>query len=258
MACQSVIATKCCHEAFRRDPQIGEGHDHRIRSRTTFKRYRRGHGRNPRRALPGDQLAEAGWRAYLPDSGRRRLPGGLGRRACRLAGQPAAQRDRRADGDELRRAPGRGRDPVPARRGAGRAAARRSFSAARCSPGPAATTPLQVKAAALLGAGAVAISLTQCVIGLVLTGAATAHDVTRCADLSNMVNQLDGGKMLALAGAAACLATLGGPGRALPPGCEQPPCRSRSRSSRPATRTSHCRRRWPGLPTPPARYCSSG
>ncbi len=60
------------------------------------------------------------------------------------------------------------------------------------------------------------ISLTQCVIGLVLTGAATAHDVTRCGDLSNLVNQLDGAKMLALAGAAACLATLGVPGQALP------------------------------------------
>jgi hypothetical protein len=75
---------------------------------------------------------------------------------------------------------------------------------------------LRIKAAASLGAAAVAISLTQCVIGLVLTGAATAHDVTRCGDLSNLVNQLDGGKMLALAGTAACLATLGGPGRALP------------------------------------------
>jgi hypothetical protein len=75
---------------------------------------------------------------------------------------------------------------------------------------------VRVKAAVSLGAAAVATSLTQCVLGLVLTGAATAHDVTRCGDLSNLVNQLDGGKMLALAGTAACLATLGGPGRALP------------------------------------------
>jgi hypothetical protein len=75
---------------------------------------------------------------------------------------------------------------------------------------------LRVKAAVLLGAAAVAVSLTQCVIGLVLTSAATAHDVTRCGDLSNLVNQLDGGKMLALSGTAACLATLGGHGRALP------------------------------------------
>ena len=75
---------------------------------------------------------------------------------------------------------------------------------------------LRIKAAALLGAGAVAISLTQCVLGLILTSAATAHDVTRVGDLSNLVNQLDGAKMLALAGAAACLATAGGPGRALP------------------------------------------
>jgi hypothetical protein len=73
-----------------------------------------------------------------------------------------------------------------------------------------------VKGAALLGAGAVAVSVAQCVIGLVATGAATAHDVTRCGDLSNLVNQLDGGKMLALAGTAACLAALRGPGRALP------------------------------------------
>ena len=75
---------------------------------------------------------------------------------------------------------------------------------------------LRIKGAALLGAGAVLISLTQCVIGLVLTSAATAHDVTRCGDLSNLVNQLDGAKMLALAGAAACLATLSVPGQALP------------------------------------------
>jgi hypothetical protein len=74
----------------------------------------------------------------------------------------------------------------------------------------------RVKAAAVLGAGAVVISLAQCVIGLILTGAATAHDVTRCGDLSNLVNQLDGAKMLALAGTAACLATRRGPGQALP------------------------------------------
>jgi hypothetical protein len=74
----------------------------------------------------------------------------------------------------------------------------------------------RVKVAALLGAGAVAISLTQCVLGLILTGAADAHDLTRVGDLSSLVNQLDGAKMLALAGAGACLATAGGPGRALP------------------------------------------
>jgi hypothetical protein len=74
----------------------------------------------------------------------------------------------------------------------------------------------RIKAAALLGAAAVVISLAQCVIGLILTGAATAHDVTRCGDLSNLVNQLDGVKMLALAGTAACLATRRGPGQALP------------------------------------------
>ena len=63
---------------------------------------------------------------------------------------------------------------------------------------------------------AAAISITQCVLGLILTGAADAHDVTRVGDLSSLVNQLDGAKMLALAAAAACLATVGGPGRALP------------------------------------------
>lgn len=74
----------------------------------------------------------------------------------------------------------------------------------------------RIKAAVLLGGGAVVISLAQCVIGLILTGAATAHDVTRCGDLSTLVNQLDGVKMLALAGTAACLATGRGPGQALP------------------------------------------
>jgi hypothetical protein len=58
--------------------------------------------------------------------------------------------------------------------------------------------------------------LTQCVVGFLATGAATAHDVTRCGDLSNLVNQLDGVKMIAIAGTAAVLATLGGTGLALP------------------------------------------
>jgi hypothetical protein len=74
----------------------------------------------------------------------------------------------------------------------------------------------RVKGAAALGAGAVLISLTQCVIGFVLIGAATAHHAGRAGELSDLVNQLDGAKMLALAGAAACLATLGRPRQALP------------------------------------------
>ena len=77
-------------------------------------------------------------------------------------------------------------------------------------------TDPRITSAALLGAAAVAVSLVQCVIGLVLTNAATAHDVTRSGDLSNLLNQLDGGKMFALAGAAACLAAVGGSGSALP------------------------------------------
>ena len=70
--------------------------------------------------------------------------------------------------------------------------------------------------AAVLGAVAVAMSLTQCVVGFLAASAATAHDVTRCGDLSNLVNQLDGVKMIAIAGTAAVLATLGGTGLALP------------------------------------------
>jgi hypothetical protein len=70
--------------------------------------------------------------------------------------------------------------------------------------------------ASVLGAVAVAASLAQCVIGLVLIGAATGHDVARCGELSDLVNRLDGVKMLALAGAGGCLAALGRPAPALP------------------------------------------
>jgi hypothetical protein len=66
--------------------------------------------------------------------------------------------------------------------------------------------------AALLGAIAVAISLAQCVIGLLLTAAATSHDTARCGDLSALVTRLDGVKMIAIAGAAAMIAAARTPG----------------------------------------------
>jgi hypothetical protein len=75
---------------------------------------------------------------------------------------------------------------------------------------------VRARGAAGLGAVAVAVSLAQCVIGLTLVAAATGHDVARCGDLSNLVNRLDGVKMLALAGTGACLAAIGGPVPALP------------------------------------------
>jgi hypothetical protein len=63
--------------------------------------------------------------------------------------------------------------------------------------------------AAVLGAIAVAISLAQCVVGLLLTAAATSHDTARCGDLSALVTRLDGAKMIAIALAAAGIATAG-------------------------------------------------
>jgi hypothetical protein len=54
-------------------------------------------------------------------------------------------------------------------------------------------------------AGAVAISLLQAVIGMFLIAAATHHDIARAGDLSNLVNRLDGVKMLGLAAVAAYL-----------------------------------------------------
>lgn len=73
-----------------------------------------------------------------------------------------------------------------------------------------------IRNAAVLGAVAVLVSVAQCCIGLVAVGAATAHDITSCGSLSNLVNQLDGVKMIALAGTAACLATRSGQVHALP------------------------------------------
>jgi hypothetical protein len=69
---------------------------------------------------------------------------------------------------------------------------------------------------ALLAVVAVGISVAQCVIGLVLVSAATGHDVSRCGELSNLVNQLDGVKMLAIAGTAVLLAAASGPACVLP------------------------------------------
>jgi hypothetical protein len=69
--------------------------------------------------------------------------------------------------------------------------------------------------AAVLGAVAVLMSVAQCVIGLVLIAAAAGHDIARCGELSDLVNRLDGGKMLALAATGACLAAIGGPAPAL-------------------------------------------
>ena len=74
----------------------------------------------------------------------------------------------------------------------------------------------RVRGVAVLGAVAVVTSVAQCVIGLALVAAAAGHDVTRCGDLSDLVNRLDGVKMVALAGTGACLAAIGRPAPALP------------------------------------------
>ena len=70
--------------------------------------------------------------------------------------------------------------------------------------------------AAALGGLAVVVSVTQCVIGMFLTAAATRHDIALAGNLSDLVNRLDGVKMLALAGAAAWLAVTGNSGPAFP------------------------------------------
>lgn len=71
--------------------------------------------------------------------------------------------------------------------------ASRDRSLARCWPATAAA------------AGAVAISLLQAVAGLFLIAAAAHHDAARAGGLSDLVNRLDGVKMLALATVAAYL-----------------------------------------------------
>ena len=60
--------------------------------------------------------------------------------------------------------------------------------------------------AAVLSAVAVAVSLAQCVLGLMLTAAAEHGDVSRAGTLSVLVTRLDGAKMVALAGVAGYLA----------------------------------------------------
>jgi hypothetical protein len=71
-------------------------------------------------------------------------------------------------------------------------------------------------ATAALAVVAVGISLVQCVLGLLLTSAAAAHDVSRAGDRFTWVNHLDGVKMLAIAAAALLLAGSGGSAAALP------------------------------------------
>jgi hypothetical protein len=64
----------------------------------------------------------------------------------------------------------------------------------------------QVAGPAVLGLIAVITSLSQCVLGLFVTVAATGGRTARCGELADLVNRLDGLKMLALAAAAAWLA----------------------------------------------------
>jgi hypothetical protein len=60
---------------------------------------------------------------------------------------------------------------------------------------------------------AVVISLLQAILGMFLVAAATQQDVARAGNLSDLVNRLDGVKMLALAAVAAYLAVRGTAGR---------------------------------------------
>jgi hypothetical protein len=62
---------------------------------------------------------------------------------------------------------------------------------------------------AALSAIAVIASLSQCVIGLFAVAAATSGNAAACGSLTDLVNRLDGVKMLALAAAAAWLAVSG-------------------------------------------------
>ena len=62
---------------------------------------------------------------------------------------------------------------------------------------------------AALSAIVVIASLSQCVIGLFAVAAATRGNAAACGSLSDLVNHLDGVKMLALAAAAAWLAVSG-------------------------------------------------
>ncbi len=62
---------------------------------------------------------------------------------------------------------------------------------------------------AALSAIVVIASLSQCVIGLFAVAAATSGNAAACGSLSDLVNRLDGVKMLALAAAAAGIAVSG-------------------------------------------------
>ena len=66
---------------------------------------------------------------------------------------------------------------------------------------------------AAIALAAVIISLVQAVLGMFLTAAATQHDIATAGNLSDLVNRLDGAKMLALAAVAAYLAARGTVGR---------------------------------------------
>jgi hypothetical protein len=70
--------------------------------------------------------------------------------------------------------------------------------------------------AAVLGGIAAVISVTQSVLGVLLTSASTHHEVARAGDLFVAVNRLDGVKMLALSLTAAYLAIRLAPGRPAP------------------------------------------
>lgn len=73
-----------------------------------------------------------------------------------------------------------------------------------------------VGTAVVLGAVAVVVSVTQCVIGLVLTAAAAGHHVSTSGELFQLLNRLDGVKMFALAITAVCLAAVKSPSPVLP------------------------------------------
>jgi hypothetical protein len=70
--------------------------------------------------------------------------------------------------------------------------------------------------AAIFGTVAVAVSLTQCVLGVVLTVAAVDHHVGTSGDLFQLLNRLDGVKMFALAITAVSLAAVNSPRPVLP------------------------------------------
>lgn len=62
-----------------------------------------------------------------------------------------------------------------------------------------------------LAATAVLTSLSQCVLGLLVTAAATGHDRARCGTLFALVNRLDGVKMIALAAVTALVVAVASP-----------------------------------------------